>query len=239
LKTPFLSLIAFCFSLQAFSQNFTGEQLLDKAISYHDPNGNWITFNGQLNIALEIPNKPSRYSHITIDLPNEYFQVIDKRDTITTQMTVNKGTCSFALNGSEDILEEDLKKYNLNCERANLFKNYYTYLYGLPMKLKDPGTRIDSKVEKKEFKGKTYLVLKIKYDQNIGSDIWHFYFNPKTYAMEIYQFFKADENGSQRNNSGEYIILTEEKVVNGIKMPKNRAWYYNRDNKLLGTDILN
>lgn len=188
---------------------------------------------------MEIPNKSSRHSGIKIDLPKEYFQVISKRDTITTEMTVNKDVCSFALNGSHDISEEDLEKYNLNCERAQLFKNYYTYLYGLPMKLKDSGTHIVSEVEDRRFKGKRYLVLKVTYDQTVGNDIWYFYFNPKTYAMEIYQFFRTDENGTQKDGSGEYILLTDEKTVNGIKMPKNRAWFYNKDDKLLGTDILN
>jgi hypothetical protein len=56
--------------------------------------------------------------------------------------------------------------------------------------------------------------------------------------MEVYQFFKTDVNGNQNNLSGEYILLSEEMVVNGIKMPKVRAWYYNKDDTYLGTDIL-
>ena len=56
--------------------------------------------------------------------------------------------------------------------------------------------------------------------------------------MEIYQFFKTDENGKEKPDSGEYILLTEEAIVNGIKMPKIRAWYYNKDDKYLGTDTV-
>jgi len=33
-------------------------------------------------------------------------------------------------------------------------------------------------------------------------------------------------------------LLTEEAIVNGIKMPKIRAWYYNKDDKYLGTDTV-
>jgi hypothetical protein len=51
--------------------------------------------------------------------------------------------------------------------------------------------------------------------------------------MEVYQFFRDESK-----NDGEYILLTEEVVVNGIKMPKNRAWYYNKNDGYLGTDIL-
>jgi len=56
--------------------------------------------------------------------------------------------------------------------------------------------------------------------------------------MELYQFYKTDDSGSEKTDSGEYILLSEEAMVNGIKMPKVRAWYYNKDNKYLGTDTL-
>ena len=56
--------------------------------------------------------------------------------------------------------------------------------------------------------------------------------------MEIYQFYRMDDDDNQKDDTGEYIILTEEETINGIKLPKNRAWYTNKDDKLLGTDIL-
>ncbi|MDO5978544.1 DUF6503 family protein [Flavivirga spongiicola] len=239
MKALLLTLAFFGLLPQLNSQNLTGTQLLEKAIQYHDQDGNWSSFNGQFSVTMETPNNSPRHSNIIINLPEDYFQVIATRDSITTKFTINKGNCSFSLNDSINISEENIKKHRLNCKRAELYKNYYTYLYGLPMKLKDAGTIIEEKVDKKIFKGKTYLVLKVSYDANIGSDIWYFYFNPKSYAMEVYQFFKTNKNGQQIDDSGEYIMLTGEKVINGIKMPKNRAWYYNKDDKYLGTDILN
>ncbi len=50
--------------------------------------------------------------------------------------------------------------------------------------------------------------------------------------MEVYQFFK------ETKDSGEYILLSGLETINAIKMPKVRAWYYNKDNNYLGTDIL-
>ena len=238
MKTLLFTLAFFGLLSHLNSQNLTGTQLLEKAIQYHDQNGNWSSFSEQLSVTMKSPNSSLRSSDIIINLPEDYFQVIATRDSISTKFTINKGNCSFSLNDSTNISEEDLKKHHLNCKRANLYKNYYTYLYGLPMKLKDPGTIIEHQVVKKTFKGKSYLVLKVSYDANTGSDIWYFYFNPASYAMAVYQFFKIDKNGKQINTSGEYIILTEEKIINGIKMPKNRAWYYNKDDTYLGTDIL-
>ncbi len=229
-KPIFFLFLSFIFQLQA--QNLTGKQLLEKAIQYHDPNGNWETFKGTLFVTMKTPKNTDRNSEIKIDIPKESFYVKASRGENTTEYALNKNNCKIIFNGKENPSEEIKTKHQLSCNKANLYKNYYTYLYGLPMKLKDQGTIIHDKVTRKTFKGKEYLVLKATYNQKIGKDTWYFYFNPKTYAMEVYQFFK------ETKNSGEYILLTGEEIINGIKMPKNRAWYYNKNNGYLGTDSL-
>lgn len=234
--TPIL--ILFAILLYGCNSKMTGEKLLDKAISYHDPNSNWGSFNDSFTVTMETPNRPNRISNISINIPADVFELTATRDSITTQYQLNKEDCVFSLNGDFMVSDALAKAHNLSCERGNMYKNYYTYLYGLPMKLKDPGTHIDEKVETKSFKGKEYLVLKATYDEDVGTDIWYFYFDPNTYAMEIYQFFRKDEQGNQKDDTGEYILLTDEEIVHGIKMPKTRAWYYNKDDKYLGTDVL-
>jgi hypothetical protein len=237
MKNILLYIVLFLNSV-VFGQSMSGKVLLEKAITYHDPDNNWNTFADAFSVTMETPNNSARISNIRIDLPQEFFYIKMTRDTLITEYTVNKGSYSYALNGEKNLSIEQQKQFNISCERAMLYKNYYTYLYGLPMKLKDPGTIIENKVDKKVFKGNTYLVLKVTYNKTVGSDVWYFYFNPKTYAMEVYQFFKTDEQGHLKLDSGEYIILSDEMIVNNIKMPKNRTWYYNKDNTYLGTDIL-
>jgi len=235
----YLILVLLSLSLPLSSQTLSGKELLDKAISYHDPNDIWSTFDATFKVTMETPNSANRVSDIKIDLPAEYFSVKATRDTVTTEYELNKSECKIRLNGLSNLSEGQLKTNRLSCERANMYKNYYTYLYGLPMKLKDPGTKVHETVERKTFKNIDYLVLKVTYEEAVGSDIWYFYFNPKTYAMEVYQFYKTDDSGKMNLESGEYILLSDEEIVNGIKMPKTRAWYYNKDDKYLGTDILN
>ncbi|MCO4821275.1 MAG: hypothetical protein KC469_04355 [Flavobacteriaceae bacterium] len=224
--------------LSSCEKKMTGTELLDNAITYHDPNSNWGSFDGQFNVVMETPNRPLRNTAIKINRPESYFYSKAVIDSTSTEYEVNKGKCVIKYNGSTNFNDSIAKANQLNCERAKMYKNYYSYLYGLPMKLKDPGTHISDSIEHKTFKGKDYLVLKASYDEHVGSDIWYFYFNPENYAMEIYQFFKKDDAGALNPESGEYILLTEESVINDIKMPKNRAWYYNKDDKHLGTDIL-
>ncbi len=233
MKQSLLYLSIFLISTTSFCQEITGIELLNKAITFHDPNGNWNTFNGTLHITMETDNKPNRDTEIKINLPDEYFYSKSVRDTLSTEFILEKNNCEILFNGVKDFSEETAKKHRLNCERATMYKNYYTYLYGLPMKLKDPGTIVDNKVERKSFKGKEYLALKVTYKENVGGDTWYFYFNPESYAMEVYQFFHEEVK-----NDGEYILLSDIEIINEIKMPKKRAWYTNKEDKLLGTDIL-
>jgi hypothetical protein len=215
------------------AQTITATELLDKAIAFHDPNDLWRSFDGKLFITMAYPDGRERHSEVHIDIPKQYFEITAKTEDHTIKQTLDKGDCVLMLNGSTDISEEDIKTHRLSCERAKFMKDYYLYLYGLPMKLRDKGTNLDPLVEAKTFKGKEYLVLKVTYDKEVGEDIWYFYFDPTNYAMEVYQFFH-DEN----KNDGEYILLGGLENVSTIKMPKVRAWYYNKDDKYLGTDTL-
>ena len=212
------------------AQTLTANQLLEKTIAYHDPNGKWETFAGDFTVLLETADGKTRKSIITIDLPKQYFNVSTTQNGKVSFREINATNCRFS---NEDNTRTETAISDEACARTVMFKNYYTYLYGLPMKLKDPGTHIDPVVQKKTFKGKEYLVIRASYDQEVGSDIWQFYFNPETYAMEVYQFFKGRDE-----TTGEYILLTDETEIGGIKMPKDRAWYYNKDNGYLGTDKL-
>ncbi|MGV6829785.1 MAG: DUF6503 family protein [Flavobacteriales bacterium] len=233
----FLFIFFLFFGLSLCSQNLTGKQLLEKSIDYHDPHGHWSKFNDSLTIFMETPDKRKRITKIKINLPEEYFYSKVVRDSLTTVFMIKKDSCEIVFNGSKNFSKETAIKYKLSCDRAKMYQNYYTYLYGLPMKLKDPGTIINPKVEKKIVKGKAYLVLKVSYPEDIGNDVWYFYFNTKTFAMEMYQFYHLDAKSGQEKE-GEYILLSNEELIFGIKMPKKRAWFTNKDDTFLGTDVL-
>ena len=216
-----------------YAQEITGTQLLERAIAYHDPENNWSSFKGKMLIEMENPKSSPRSTVIEMKLPNNYFKSTVKKDNYTIESELDNGECTLKLNGSTSIFPKIKDSLNISCDRAKMMKNYYTYLYGLPMKLKDPGTIIDNNVVKKTFKGKEYLVLKATYEKEVGNDTWYFYFDPKTYAMKVYQFFHDESK-----NDGEYILLSEMITVNGIKIPKVRAWYYNKGDVYLATDNL-
>lgn len=215
------------------AQSLSAEEVLEKAIAYHDPNSNWASLNTTFKVVMETPSRPKRTSTIQVNFPEQKFTLDVEQDGNSYAYYFDKDSCEIRLNGSTDFSQDEAEEFRLNCERGQFMKDYYTYLYGLPMKLKDPGTHLNPEVQKRTFKNKEYLVLNVTYDSEVGTDEWYFYFDPSTYAMEVYQFYHDESK-----NDGEYILLEGLEEINGIKMPKTRAWYVNKDDKYLGTDTL-
>ena len=118
----------------------SGEELLNKSISYHDPNNSWKNFNGVMNITMTRPDKSQRNSEVEIDVLRSFFRSKVIQDENTIEQIVENDLCKITLNGKSTFSEDEIKKHRLTCGFALKMRNYYTYLYGLPMKLKDPGT---------------------------------------------------------------------------------------------------
>ena len=123
------TLLLLLISITSFSQKIKGNELLEKAIQFHDPKGNWETFKGEFFVTMETPKNASRKSTIKINLPEEYFLVKAIRDTIVTEYIIQKDDCSMSINGNINPSEELKNRYNLNCERANMYKNWASRFY--------------------------------------------------------------------------------------------------------------
>lgn len=199
-------------SVYSYAQKMTAMAILEKSIQYHDPKGQWNNFNHEMEFVSERPNGPDRKSKALIDNSKGYFQLEENGSVMSVTM--------------EECGEVPADK---TCDNVKRTRNYYVYLWGLPMKLKDQGTVIDSKVMEEKFEGTDCYVLRVPYDE----DIWFFYIDKATYAMKGYMFYK-DEPAKK----GEVIYLEGEERVGDMRIPKSRKWLTTPDSKFLGTDIL-
>jgi len=199
-------------SVLAIGQMPSAERLLDKSIKYHDPKGQWSSFNHQMNFTSERPNGPDRKSTVLINNNKGLFKLTEENN----DMEIVMDSCTLIPSGK-------------TCDNVKRTRNYYVYLWGLPMKLKDKGTVLDPKVAEEKFEGIDCYVLRVPYDE----DIWFFYIDKSSYAMKGYMFYK-DEPAKR----GEVIKLEEEVLVGNIRIPKKRKWLTTPDLKFLGTDIL-
>ena len=192
----------------------TPQQLIDRSIAYHDPNGVWSTEALQFTLEVELADRLAeergyrhRHDEVMIDLANEQF--------------AHKATFK---DGRVETHGNDDRRY----------RDYFEYMLGLPMKLNDPGTRLAEAVEAVTFHGKEAWVVRVTYKEEVGSDIWDFYFDPETSALIACRFFH-DESIPD----GEYILFEEEiEASNGLKLPKVRRWHMNVDGEWIADDVI-
>ena len=233
MKKLFLLLIHL-YVFSPIQAQLSSEALLDKSIQYHDPTNKWATFQATLHFHQELSDNKSRKREVTINRAkgNFHFKQIEE-DLIIERGVKPDGSCIFAINGNKQPTDTELKEHRLNCERNKMYRNYYLYLYGLPMKLKDKGTIIDEKILDTQFQEQEAYGLRVTYDEAVGTDIWYFYFDKNTYQLMGYRFYHDEVK-----NDGEYITLKDEIIIDGIKIPKTRSWYTHQEDKFLGTDDL-
>jgi len=234
MKKLILSLTISLFFFQLSGQTITPEQLVDRTIAFHDPDGWWGKVKMDLVIEMEVPERAPRISNVVIDNIKGTFQLsILSQGKLLEWMVDGQGVCDFKVDFARPSSEAQADSLNLTEDRAKFWRDYYTFLYGLPMKLKDKGTVIGNEVIETTFMDKEVLSLKITYDKAIGEDVWYFYFNPNTYAMVGYRFYH-----DEAKNDGEYIVLEDMIIEQGLRIPKNRSWYTNAEDELLGKDLL-
>lgn len=234
MKKLVLTLFMMCCGFALAGQTITAEQLLNRSIAFHDPDNWWDRVKFEFVIEMQMPDRPARLSNVEIDNINGSFHLSMLRGgRLFEWMVDGKDSCDFKVDFARPVTQAEADSLDLTPFRARRWRNYYSYLYGLPMKLKDQGTRIDPEVIETTFMEQEVLALRVTYDESVGKDIWYFYFNPNTYAMIGYRFYH-----DEAKNDGEYIVLEDMMIQKGLRIPRHRTWYTNDEDKLLGTDFL-
>jgi len=194
-----------------FSQS--PEDIFGKAIQYHDPGSRWNDLDVTLYITETRPDKTDRKAIIYLNNTNG-------------SMKLNRN--------DEEVYEVDGEQANVlkgeyEASRGLMLRNYYLYLWGLPMKLLDEVTPEIQRTEDEIIENEPTDVLRVAYEK----DIWYFNFDKQTGRLLQYRFYKDEQAGK-----GELITLEDEITVNGIKIPQKRSWYTLPEMQYLGTDIL-
>jgi len=208
----------FLFTLIAFacgkqSNQLSGPELIQKSIEFHDPNQVWSKLKATFKFTDSLP-APRESRFYSVSLENNLSKMVFRNQSLTYI-----------------VWHDSVQVFNGEIEngRAIRMRDYYTYLWGLPMKLDDPGTQVDREVGKEELNGKSYLVARVPYEK----DIWYFYIDPDTFQMEAYKFYQDESN-----QKGEIIYLAGLSEFRGLKIPANRSWYRTETDQFLGTDQL-
>lgn len=205
------------------------EDLLARSIAHHDPQGVWGTNPLRLEIHETRPGAAERTTRITIDPAVPLFTLERRQGAQVLEGRIAPGECFWNLVAG-DFSSDQVE--GLTCAGLERTRDYYLFLWGLPMKLRDPGTRLGP-VTRVEVDGRTRLRLRVTWDPEVGTDVWDLDFDPRTSALVGYRFFHDEATGD-----GEWITLDGELEGAGLRLPRARTWHTNADDELLGEDRL-
>ncbi len=168
--------------------------MLERSIAYHDSDGRFATSAIAIELSESRPDGGIRKTSIVIDNGSGRFEmrrVVD--DGREVYIRVDGDDVKVSLDGSTTFSEEEAEQYRLAPEQAKRTRNYYIYLYGLPMKLLDPGTRLDPKPREKDYQGHAVYELKVTYDEEVFihptakaevREVYRWYYNQSPSAAE-------------------------------------------------------
>lgn len=218
----------------------TADELLARSISHHDPQGVWSS--GRIHLEMEVVYSEKLAEQRGIEkmatslwlAPGHgEFRCIRTHDGGTVEYRIKAGEKTTLVNGSPEFSDEDRER--LRVGDPLMYRDYFEYMWGMPMKLRDPGTVPDPVVREGEFEGRDVLVLRVTYDPEVGTDVWDFFFDPQTSALVGCRFFH-----DEAANDGEYIVFTGavHDEASELRMPGGQAWYYNDGRGHLATDTV-
>ncbi len=205
-------------------------EVLRRSQAYHDPGGRWAQVRHVLELRERRPDGRERLTGLVIDWAASLFEI---------RRPAGDGTATGRLQGAAcEVTGVAAAAAPFRCSDADpgagrtvaFWRDYYGYLYGLPMNLSDAGALLDPRVTPTRFDGRDVWALKVTYE---GGDTWYVYVDPERYALVGCRFYH-----DEAAHDGEYIVFEGEVEAGGLRLPRTRAWYTNQDGRYLGTDTV-
>lgn len=210
------------------------DSVVARSVRYHDPSGVWSTQPHQLQLAESRPDGTVRKTALELFPHTDEFVLVQTRGADDLRMAYRDGNFTRSLNGQPLTDEDRAKSFGMTQKGLLRMRDYYTYLYGLPMKLRDAGTNVEPVAHKVWYDGRELIEVRVTYDPATGKDNWSLYFDPVTYALSGYAFYHASDGPK----TGEFILLEDEAEVGPLRLPAKRHWYTTEDRRYLGTDAI-
>ena len=210
------------------------DSIIARSIRYHDPAGNWVAGPHRILLAESRPGGVAYRTSLELYPASDEFSLTQNRNADLLEMGYRGGRFERRYQNETITDEARAQQLGLTEKRLLQMRDYYTYLYGLPMKLTDDGTTVGPTAHRVWFDGRELLEVEVSYAPETGKDVWRFYFDPETYALSGYAFYHAADGPG----TGEYILLEDEARIGELRLPAKRHWYTTQDRRYLGTDTI-
>lgn len=207
-------------------------RLVARSSAFHDPDGVW----GTRPITMSwVGTNSEGAERVAVDLSfgadESEFALSGRYAGSTIEYETSDEGWSVTVDGETELSDETVERMRLGREDGMFWRSYYGFLAGLPMKITDPGAHLEPEIIETSFEGRAVQAVKVTYDPDVGADTWYFYFDPDTAELVGCRFYH-DESA----NDGEYITFEGLSEGGGLRLPKNRSWYMNADDRHLGSD---
>lgn len=215
MKTLYIALAFLLLSSYSLGATLTPQNVIAKSISYHDPESRWGEFSGSFSLTTQGVFNENKVDKITITISQQEQLMRYQNERRNIDVSYSGMTCA----GS------NVAQY---CKDFIWARDFYPYVWGLPMKLTDELAAINPKLEKTVFNQQKCWQVGVSYPRHT----YKFYFNQESFKLEGFQFIhNADAT------KGEIIVHDGEFDLGGVKTPAIRTWY-DLKMKKLSTDLM-
>ena len=206
-------------SFTSFGQTPNSNDIIKASIKYHDPQGEWEGLDADFVV---LSDRDTAWLHLA-----NLRSMVEWKEKLKDGRYITGGyqgdSCFVKIDDKLIEPKGQIDNLLLDCPQIIGRSNYWLYMYGLPMKLKDEQAVIDPKPEKVNFLDNQYWRIKVHYN-NPDGERWQFYFDTDSYRFAIAQYFHpalGDDN--------EYIIFDTPIQVGTMVLPSKHNWYmYNK-----------
>lgn len=207
-------------------------QLVERSIAFHDPDGVWGSRAIEMSWFGTGSDGGERVSvNLGFGSDQSDFALSGRYAGSSIEYEVSGEDWSASVDGESSPDEETRAGMRLDREGGMFWRSYYGFLAGLPMKIADPGARLDPEVAETTFEGRDVHAVRVTYEPEVGGDTWYFYFDPASAELVGCRFYH-DESA----NDGEYITFEGLAEGGGLRLPRYREWYTNEGDRFLGSD---
>ena len=207
------------------------DELLDRSIAYHDPQGLWEREPVELKWTSLRPNGETSFAVELRLEPGGGFAMEGERRGHEIEYRVEDGEVHARVDGEDGVPAELEDELLLTRDGGLFWRDYLGFLAGLPMCLAYPSVLVEPEVGEGELEGHEVLTLRASFAPEVGTDLWTFYFDPATSALVGCRFDRADPT-----KDGETIVFEGSAEVGEMRLPATRHWFMNADRRFLGTD---
>ncbi len=197
---------------------YSADEILERCIQFHDPEGKWENYSGKINLVHVNANGINNaVETIEIDVKNDFYLCTHiRRNGAKIVKGLKNKEVIRTVNDNPNPSEEEINKFSLNREQIVLMKTWHYFHFGKVMHLKNMGFKPKNGISTAEYNNKSYYEIKLVGDENETSqNSWTgdyvLTIDKETFALHGMQW-----TFNNRLMKAEYRGMLD---VNGIKNP--------------------